>query len=113
MYHVPNTQTLRHPSFKSIRHLLEQKGYSAPTLLEWIAEHNSEHPFFVYHDGDTIREILWKQVRDGIHRAAHYFLGRVGGVATGERPVIALLAASGKPSHSIADHRTYLGSHTF
>lgn len=97
MYHVPNTQTLRHPSFKSIRSLLEQKGHSAPTLLEWIADNNPNHTFFVFHDGTKLDELTWRQVRDGIHRAGHYFLKQVEGYNfTTTRPVIALLAASGE-----------------
>ncbi|KAK7678721.1 hypothetical protein QCA50_018303 [Cerrena zonata] len=95
MYHVPNTQTLRHPSFKSTRQLLEQKGQTAPSIIEWIADHNPEHPFFVYHDGTKLNEVSWRRVRDGIHRAAHYFSDRVKGpTSTTDRPVIAILAST-------------------
>lgn len=97
MYHVPNTQTLRHPSFKSTRQLLEQKGQTAPSIIEWIADHNPEHPFFVYHDGTKLNEVSWRRVRDGIHRAAHYFSDRVKGpTSTTDRPVIAILASTGE-----------------
>lgn len=97
MYHIPDTQTLNRDAYKSIRPLLEKGGVSAPTLLDWIAEQNPDHPHFVYPDGNELVEISWRQVRDGMSRAAHYFSNRVksGGQQDGTRPIIAVLAASG------------------
>ncbi|CAL1709820.1 unnamed protein product [Somion occarium] len=96
MYHIPDTQTLNRDAYKSIRPLLEKGGVSAPTLLDWIAEQNPDHPHFVYPDGNELVEISWRQVRDGMSRAAHYFSNRVksGGQQDGTRPIIAVLAAS-------------------
>ncbi|KAI0795664.1 acetyl-CoA synthetase-like protein [Abortiporus biennis] len=95
-------------SFKSLRGLIEDStsAYTIPELCDWNAQHNPEHPMFLYSDNesekDVLKTILWKEAVRGIHRAANSVYTKTHqtpGSSPGPQ-VIAILAQSDSVTYS-------------
>lgn len=75
---------------------------SVPEIYDWQAEHSPDHPLFEFaEDEGTIQTITWKEANKGVHRAGWYVQrlleqgGQERGNGKNQRPIIAILAASG------------------
>lgn len=97
----PNTQALNSATFTPPP---LDGSLAIIETYDWHAEHNPDHPLFVYADGDgeeeeDVKSILWPEAVRAIHRGGHLIRSRIGigskSEGKTEIPVIAILAAAG------------------
>lgn len=67
-----------------------------PEMWDWHMEYSPNHPVLVYTDDDGSQKALtWKHVTPAIHRAGFFIRSELD-VAFDERPIVAILTASGE-----------------
>ena len=75
-----------------------------PDIWDWHREYSPKHPVFVYTQDDGSERVLnWTDVGHGLHRAGLLVRSRLS-VSSEEKPVVAILAASGRQLIVSRDH---------
>ena len=94
---LPQTQALSSPTFK--RPPLDG-SVILPHVWDWHHDNSPDHPVIVYSDDTGQNTIIrMREVIRAIHRAAKHV--RALFPSGGRRPVVGILAASGKSRHTL------------
>ncbi|KAH9943386.1 acetyl-CoA synthetase-like protein [Epithele typhae] len=65
------------PPFRIPREDILANRIDISTLYEWHAKENPERPIFLFHDGNTVNTITYKQIVPAVRRAARYVKARM------------------------------------
>ena len=64
-------------AFRSPRSLVQSGKVTVPSVFEWNALENPDHPVFVFHDGQGLNTITFSQCAQAMRRAARYLNARI------------------------------------